>query len=271
MRRVIDGGAIGVALWCILFAFQLLPGAAADTTGVLWFAFVGMVAGLSPLHRTLWVILAMAAAVVVAVTQTSVSNAVASRWIREDQLPDSALPAVVVLSGGLNSNGTISSEALDHLIQGLELVRTGKARMLVTTTVEQKFPNGIFTSTADQSRIVSLFQESGHWVRTRSGNSTRAEALRSAELLLPKGIREIAVVATPMHTRRACSAFEAVGFDVTCVSARVRSPGGGNPAPWPADRLRVFGNWVYEVAATARYRFEGWLGSPRIQQPGRAP
>jgi uncharacterized SAM-binding protein YcdF (DUF218 family) len=270
-RRVIEGGAIGVALWCILFAFQLLPGGAADTTGVLLFAFVGMVAGLSPLHRTLWVILAMAAAAVVAVTQTSVSNAVASRWIREDQLPDSALPAVVVLSGGLNSNGTISSEALDHLITGLELVRTGKARMLVTTSVEQKFPKGIVTSAADQSRIVSLFQGSGRWVRTRPGNSTRDEALRSAEVLRPQGIRRIAVVATPMHTRRACSAFEAVGFEVTCVPARVRSPGGGDPAPWPADRLRVFGDWVYEVAATARYRADGWLGSPRTQQPGRSP
>ncbi len=272
LRRVIEGGAIGVALWCILFAFELLSGGAADTTGVLLFAFVGMLAGLSRLRRALLGILAVAAGAVVVVTQTSLSNAVASRWVRQDRFPDSALPAVVVLSGGVNPNGTINSEALDHLITGIELVRAGRAGVLVTTTVEQKLPNGVVTSTPDQSRIVSLFQGSVRWIHTRPGNSTRDEALRSAELLLPQGIRRIAVVAAPMHTRRACSAFEAVAFEVTCVPARVRSAGGGDhPAPWPADRLKVFGDWVYEAAAMAKYRAEGWVGAPPLAEPIRAP
>lgn len=271
LRSVVEAGVIGVALWCILFALQLLPGVAADTSGVLLFGFIGMASGLRPFNRALLLILAVAVAVVVVVTQTSLSNAIASRWIRDDQFPDSVLPAVVVLSAGVNSNGTINSEALDHLLTGLELVRAGKASVLVTTTVEQNYPNGIVSSTADQSRIVSLSEQSGRWIRTRPGTSTRDEALRSAELLFPKGVRRIALVAAPMHTRRACSAFEAVGFTVTCVSARVRSPGGGDPAPWPADRLRVFGDWVYEVAAIARYRAEGWLGSPSSPRPSHTP
>lgn len=264
LPRILEGGAIGVALWCILFAFELLPGEAADTAGVLLFGLAGLVIGVTRFHRGLSVILALAAAVVVVVTQTSVSNVVASKWIRNDQFPDSAVQAVVVLSAALNPNGTISSEALDHLITGIELVRVGKGDVLVTTTVERPFHTGLVTSALDQSRIVALAGVQARWIRTPPVNSTRDEALRSAELLLPRGIQRIAVVAAPMHTRRACSAFEAVGFDVICVPGRARSPGGGDPGPWPADRLNVFGEWVYEVVGMTKYRANGWLRSPPL-------
>src|SRR5437762_8648615 len=162
--RAIEGGAIAVALWCILFAFQLLPGIAADTTGVWLFALAGIAIGASRFRRVLVVFLALAAATVLLVTLTSLPNAVASRWIRRDPFPDSALSAVVVLSGGVNPNNTINSEALDHLITGLELIRSGKASVLVTTTVEEKFPGALVSSTVDQSRIVALFAGGTRWI-----------------------------------------------------------------------------------------------------------
>jgi uncharacterized SAM-binding protein YcdF (DUF218 family) len=258
--RLIEGGAIGIALWCILFAFQLLPSKMADTPGVLLFMIVGMAIRASPMGGWLLAVLALGAAAVLVVSETSISNTVASRWIRRDQLPDSAVGAIVVLSASLNPNTTISGEALDHLLTGLELLRAGKARLLVTTTVQQQFPTGFVSSDVDQQRVVSLFGGENRWMRTAPGRSTRDEAVESARLLLSRGIRRIAVVASPMHTRRACAAFEAVGFDVTCVPARMRNPGGEDPGPWPADRLTVFGQWVYEVAATVNYRRQGWLG-----------
>ena len=269
LARIIEGGAIGVALWCILFAVELLPGILSDTPGVLLFGLVGAAAQASRVRRGLLVILVLAAAMVVVVTQTPLSNILAARWVRADQFPDSGVSAVVALSAGLNPNGTISSEALDHLINGLELVRAGKANELVTTTNEERFPSGVVRSTIDQSRIISLVGGDTKWISTSGVKSTRDEALRSAERLLPAGVRRIAVVASPMHTRRACSAFEAVGFEVTCVPARIRSAGGQDPGPWPADRLKVFGDWVYEVAATARYRARGWLGSGPRERAAR--
>lgn len=268
---IVEGGAIGVALWCILFAFQLLPGILADTPGVLLFGTAGALAQASRFRRGLLVILIVAAVVVIVVTETSLSNVIASKWVREDQLPDMGVSAVVVLSAGLNQNGTINSEGLDHLIDGLELLRARRAKVLVTTTVEEPFPTGLVKSTLDQARIVSLFGADSQWIRTAAGKSTRDEALHSAQLLLPQGMRQIAVVASPMHTRRACSAFEAVGFEVSCVPARIRSPGGRDPGPWPADRLKVFGDWVYELAATGMYRAQGWLGSSRMSPAPRAP
>lgn len=259
---IVQGSAIAVALWCILFVFQLLPGFTADTWGVLLFLAVGAAVGATRFRLALIVLLGVAALAVVVVTQTSVSNRLAAGWIRSDPLPDSSLPAVVVLSGGLNPNNTINSEALDHLITGLEMVRGGKARTLVTTTIEERFPKGIVTSVPDQSRIILLGGSGTPWLRGSGGGSTRDEALGSAQLLIPQGIRRIAVVAAPMHTRRACAAFQAVGFEVTCVPARIRAAGGAEPGPWPADRLKVFGDWVYEVLATSKYRARGWL-APR--------
>jgi uncharacterized SAM-binding protein YcdF (DUF218 family) len=266
LAHAIEGAAIAVALWCILFAFQLLPGTTADTTGVWVFALAGIIIGASPFRRALLVVLAIASATVLVVTLTSLSNAVASRWTRGDQLPDSVLPAVVVLSGSVNPNNTINSQALDNLITGLRLIRDGRANVLVTTTVEEKFPGAVVTSTVDQSRTIGLFAGGARWIHTPPVQSTRDEALKSAELLLPQGIRRIAVVAAPMHTRRACSAFEAVGFDVTCVPSLVRSPGGMDPGPWPADRVRVFGDWIYEVLATAKYRARGWITSRPVRR-----
>lgn len=244
----------------MLFVLQLLPGRSADTQGVVISAVVGMGVRVSRLGPYLIAILAAAAGIVLVVTQTSMSNAVASRWIRCDPLPDSGVAAVVVLSAAVNPNGTMSGEALDHLLTGLELISVMNAPLLVTTTVRQSFPTGSVSSETDQSRIVAQFGGPSRWIRTPPGKSTRDEALAVAKSLLPQGISQVAVVTSPMHTHRACAAFEAVGFMVTCIPARSRTAGGsGSPGPWPLDRLNVFGNWVYEVAAMAKYRMKGWL------------
>lgn len=252
---------MGIALWCMLLAFRLLPGKTADTLGVLAFGVAGIALRVGPLGKYLLAMLALGAAIILMVSQTGISSFVASRWIRCDAVPDSGLAAVVVLSASVNANETMSSEALDHLITGLELTAKGKAPVLVTTTVQQVFPGGVVSSEADQSRIVALFGSEVRWIPTPPGKSTHDEAVNVARLLLPQGIRSVAVVASAMHTRRACSAFEAVGFVVTCVRARSRSPDGASRGSWPRDRLTLFGDWVYELASTAKYRMKGWLAS----------
>ncbi|PYO47012.1 MAG: hypothetical protein DMD72_11220 [Gemmatimonadetes bacterium] len=261
LASIVEGCAIGVALWCMLYAFGLLPGATADTPGLFVFGVIGAAANWWRLRSILIVLLVAGATVILVVGETSISNVVASRWVRADRFPDSGVPAVVVLSVGLNPDTTISSEALDHLIVGIELTRARKTSILVTTTVGQRFPTGYVTSEMDQSRIIKLLAPGTYWIHLSRGRSTRDEAAISAQSLLPLGITDIAVVTSPMHTRRACSTFEAVGFVVTCVAARVRTPGGRDPAPWPRDRLTVFGDWVYEAVATEEYRYRGWLGN----------
>jgi uncharacterized SAM-binding protein YcdF (DUF218 family) len=258
--RLLEGWAIGIAGWCILYAFHLLPGFFADTTGLLVFSVASAAACATRLRTAVAVMLVVGALAVFLVAETPISGVLARRWVRADQLPNAKIGALVATSASVNPNGTMSREALDHLLTALELVRAGRSDVLVTTTVEERFPTAFVVSSADQKRIVGLADEIASWTPTAPARSTRDEADKTAALLFPRGIRQIGLVAAPMHTRRACATFEAVGFAVTCIPARARSPGGGiTPGPWPEDRLTVFGDWLYEVVATAEYRARGWI------------
>jgi uncharacterized SAM-binding protein YcdF (DUF218 family) len=257
--HLVEGAALAVAVWYILLSLQLLPGFTADARGLLLFGLLGLLAGAGSLRQWVVGLLVVEAAIIVVVILSPLANDAAADWVRHDPLPDSAVPAVVVLSGAVNPDSTVNAPAVDNLMTGLELTRSGKARVLVTTTVHQRFPFGTISSEYDQSRIISLVAGNAPWLRTAATTSTRQEALAAARLLFPRRIRLIALVASPLHTRRACLAFEAVGFTVVCVPARSHVNGGRDPGGWPADRLKVFGDWVYEVTALLKYRAEGWL------------
>jgi hypothetical protein len=63
-----------------------------------------------------------------------------------------------------------------------------------------------------------------------------------------------------MHTRRACSTFERVGFQVTCRAARTHHRVTWHPKV-ARDRLEAFRDYVYELLGIAEYRARGWLNS----------
>ena len=90
-----------------------------------------------------------------------------------------------------------------------------------------------------------------------SVHTTRDEATQSWRLLGARGATRVAVVTTPLHTSRACAAFEAVGFTVTCVAAVWRAYNVTAPDGW-RDRLALFRDWLYERAAALEYRQRGW-------------
>ena len=96
------------------------------------------------------------------------------------------------------------------------------------------------------------------------------EATGVATLLGSRHLRRIAVVTSPMHTRRACAVFEAVGFVVSCTAARMRDASGLPDARTPVNRLALFGQWIYEVAAMADYAARGWLRSRKQPSPSVA-
>jgi uncharacterized SAM-binding protein YcdF (DUF218 family) len=92
----------------------------------------------------------------------------------------------------------------------------------------------------------------------RPVGTTRIEAERFRELAAAQGWRAAVVVTSPLHTRRACRAFEHVGVTVTCRASPDRS------LPWqhltgPDARLAGFGAWLYEALAWLEYRIRGWV------------
>lgn len=265
LLSVVEGAILGVALWASLLALNILPAIVADTPGLVALALGGGIAGLGSRPRWLLVLLGPVTAVILLVSSTSVSHTIIDSWVRQDRFARDTVSAILVLSGGLNPDTTISPDALDRLVTGLELVRAQRSHVLVTTVTDETFPTGHVISVTDQARIVRLVGSGVDWVRVPGGESTRDEAVAAAKLLLPKGLTEVAIVASPMHSRRACAVFEAVGFIVTCVPARMRDLVGRPLSPGPRERLAAFGQWVYELAAMRKYHLCGWLPGDRIR------
>jgi uncharacterized SAM-binding protein YcdF (DUF218 family) len=65
----------------------------------------------------------------------------------------------------------------------------------------------------------------------------------------------VALVTSPLHTTRACAAFEAAGLKVVCVPADDREVSLGSLSA-PA-RLMLFREWLHERAGMAWRRLRG--------------
>lgn len=187
---------------------------------------------------------------------TPLAGALATRWVlNAAQVPK--VDAVVVLSSSMASDTTLNAQATERLISALELIHAGKAPRLVTTRAMARIHGKDLPTDADQTRLISLVGVP-RWDVVGVVHTTRDEAVQSAKLLLPAGARRIALVTSPMHTRRACATFARVGFDVTCVAAREREfstwhPGGSS------ERVRSFRDYVYERLGMLKYHLEGWV------------
>jgi uncharacterized SAM-binding protein YcdF (DUF218 family) len=264
---IVKGLTGGTAIWCLLATLHVLSGTMADTPGLLLLALLGLAATLVRQYRLVVATLVTLTGAVLLVSLTSIAPTIAAHWTRTSATSAKGVDAVVVLSGGLNADTTVSSEALDRLLTGLELVNRGTAPILVTTTTEEFFPTGLINSEVDQARIINSLTRPVVWLHAWGGHSTRDEATSVAALLHPKGVRRIAIVTSPMHTRRACAVFEAVEFVVSCTAARMRDASGLPAAQDPVNRLALFGQWIYEVAAMADYAAHGWLSQPTGAAP----
>ncbi|MEP6858930.1 MAG: YdcF family protein [Gemmatimonadales bacterium] len=177
--------------------------------------------------------------------------------VRRDPIPP-RVDAIAVLSIGFTPDGMMRSETLDRLLTGLALAKRGVASTLLISRERRAFDGRILSDSADQETLLSLVRPSAQVIFVDSVFTTRTEALRMKAIARARGWSSIAVVTSPMHTRRACATFESVGFKVVCVPAAVRESGlyeGSNAQ----DRLRAFRSWLYETFASDSYRRSGWI------------
>jgi uncharacterized SAM-binding protein YcdF (DUF218 family) len=220
-------------------------------------AVVGAILGASRLRPLLWIAAAIIAFICVAVAYTPIVSTLAKEYVRRDSLR-TPVNAIAVLSVGLTPDGMMRSETLDRLLTGLALAKQGVARTLLVSRERRTFGGNVVSDSVDQETLLALAQPSAQVIFVDSVFTTRTEALRMKAIALAHGWARIAVVTSPMHTRRACATIEAVGFKVVCVPARVRGSGlseGSNAE----DRLRAFRSWLYETFATSSYRRRGWI------------
>jgi uncharacterized SAM-binding protein YcdF (DUF218 family) len=253
------------ALLGVLAAFvlaQLAPWGTYDVAGTIVSVILGAVGGLvigrffRP--RVLIGIDVLLIAVYLIVTWTPIVGPFTSRWIRVDSLPADTLDAVVALSAGLMPDSALNAVGADRLLRGLELMRAGRARRIITTRVITPMEDRTVTSDSDQTRLISLAGLADKWTVVLGAQTTRDEAVLTSQLLLPRGEKRIVVVTSPLHTRRACAVFEAVGFTVVCRGSLERDNVTNHPSG-QHDRLAALHAYAYELVAYVKYRARGWL------------
>ncbi len=114
------------------------------------------------------------------------------------------------------------------------------------------------SSDGDTRDLVALLGPAVELHVVDSVGSTRLEAERNKLLFDREGWKTAVVVTSPIHTRRACATFEAVGIGVTCRASPDRTTAWRTQVS-PLDRSRAFGQWLYETLGWWKYRLLGWV------------
>jgi uncharacterized SAM-binding protein YcdF (DUF218 family) len=221
-------------------------------------AVVGAILGVTVLRPVLIVAAAAVVVLLAVITYTPIADTLAAPFVRTDHLPSKPPDAIAVLSGGTNSDSTMDGATIDRLLTGLELSRKYPGVPLIVSRDLTYAGGRPISDSADVREILSLAPDSAVVLFADSTTSTRVEALRMKDIARVHHWSRIALVTSPMHTRRACATFEAVGFSVYCVPAVSRS-GPVRTNGKSDDRLGLFRYWVYEEAGTIKYRSAGWI------------
>ena len=220
-------------------------------------ALAGAAIGVTRLRPLLWIGGGILAVLCIIVGYTPLVTTLSDPLIRRDPLPP-RVDAVAVLSMGLTPDGLMSGETLDRFLSGLSLARRGIAPAMLVSRETRPFGKRVVSDSVDLDAVASLAAAGIPITFVDSVYTTRTEALRMKAIAKRNGWKTVAVVTSPMHTRRACATFEAVGIEVVCVPAVVRDAGlaAGSNAE---HRLHSFGAWLYEIFATDTYRRRGWI------------
>jgi uncharacterized SAM-binding protein YcdF (DUF218 family) len=258
--RAATGAVLGAVVWleCIAFGLPNILFGAQGYSVIPIAALVGGLLGMTLVRRLLWGVAVGFALVLAVVAYTPIMRRPVRALIRSDDQSRRPIQAVVVLSGGVTQDGHLHGQASDRLLTGLDLVRRGVAATLMLSRVRARGGNLQATSDADQRRLIALVERPVRVLVVDSVYSTRDEAVRMRAAAQSLGISSVAVVTSPLHTRRSCATFEKVGFAVTCVPSESRDVALSS-LRLVTDRVRAFQLWLYEQAALVQYRARGWI------------
>jgi len=220
-------------------------------------AIVGAILGTTRLRSLLWIGGGILALVCIAAAYTPLVATLARPLVRRDSIP-ARVDAIAVLSMGVTPDGMMRSETLDRLLSGVSFARRGLAPVLLVSRERRSLAGRSVSDSADLQNVVALTGATTQVVFVDSIFTTRTEAQRMKSIADARGWRTVAVITSPMHSRRACATFEAVGFKVVCLPAAIRGSGTA-PGANGEDRLRAFRSWLYETFATDSYRRRGWI------------
>lgn len=168
-------------------------------------------------------------------------------WVRADSIRP--VDAVAVFGGYTSA---------DRLLTAIDMVRSGSAHLLLSTRAGV---SGVDTTGRDQSALMEATDVIAAWRNVGEAGNTHEEAVHVAEYARKNRLGSLAVVTSPLHTRRACAAVErAFGAPVICVPAVERFPV-TRLAGDHVNRLIALEQYAYERLAWLHYRRRGWVTS----------
>ncbi|MCH8530133.1 MAG: YdcF family protein [Saccharospirillum sp.] len=168
---------------------------------------------------------------------------------------DRQAQAIVILAGGMEATpqelgyAAPDSNTLMRLRYGAFLHRQTGLPILVSggRVFDSEGPTLADAMALD---LAQSFQVSTRWRETRS-RTTAENAQFSAEMLLPEGVRRIALVTESFHMPRSVLSFEQAGFEVIAAPTRL-----------PREREARLLDWVPNAQAlqSSSQTLHEWLG-----------
>jgi uncharacterized SAM-binding protein YcdF (DUF218 family) len=261
-RRALRGAVLAALSWVALARLGLFDVVGlSELQGLPIGALVGALLGWLRWTRVLWLLGALATALLIVVTATPLVRPLVVALAEPPASVDAVrrADAILVLSASITGEGRLAGQAPERLLHGLALARATGRPLVVSALAPEDHPER--SSRTDQRALAALAGVDAQLEVIDSVASTRDEALRAAALARARGWRTLAVVTSPLHARRACATVARTGVAVVCASAPSRelNLGGANPIGGTEERARAFGLWAYEMAAWALYRARGWV------------
>jgi uncharacterized SAM-binding protein YcdF (DUF218 family) len=176
-----------------------------------------------------------------------------SRWLYEAMLVPPGqgnADAVVVLGAAVSQDAVLDGPSLRRTVAATLALRAGRARTLVLLGSAR----GATVEAEVRAQLVrSLGVDPDAILTEARALTTRQEARRTADLLLPRGQRRILLVTGDGHMWRAAAMFRRAGFEVIPLPVRERPL----VASSPEDRLSLMWQALREGSARVLHRALG--------------
>ena len=253
-----------------------------EPVGFLWACLLVLTIAL--VRRRLWRLAALSAFVVVTITvigSTGLPGAMLASLerpyagVKIDALP--VCDAVVMLGGGTEPSryevGTLHlNQAGDRVLMALELIRLGKAPVLVLGGAGAPLDGEVKVEADLLARLLAEWKlpaAPATVVSLGQCTSTRDEAGRVLKLAQERGWRRVLLVTSANHMRRASAVFQTAGVAVvpapcgflTEVSTSAAPPGLHVPTWHGFGKIST---WLHEQVGWWLYRSRGWIDPAKV-------
>jgi uncharacterized SAM-binding protein YcdF (DUF218 family) len=255
VSRAAAGFILGTLGWIAARELRLsggVPFLGTSDYDLLIVGLLGAVIGLTRLRGVLWVVNGALCIAFCVIGYTPLIDAPVRALVQRD--PPHPCAAVVVLSADLFADGGLDRHAYDRVMRGIELVRQGYAKRLVLT----RLPLSRKSSVPAVERELAALNISMPIDEVGPVKNTYEEAIAVRALAQQRGWKEVLLVTSPTHTKRARATFLKAGLAVL-VQPCDEHQFDLNTLPRPGDRLAAFRDWLYETSGWHLYHLRGRL------------